>query len=200
MSKQWYFKCESCDKTIKRKKKTTLLCRECLRKTKFRDCLNCGESFYPRKSINIYCSKSCSTSHLLTGRELSVEHRENLSKAANLNSNGLIKCKFYKVYNPYLGREVSVQGTYELRYAEYLNLNGINWDRGKYINLGYFHDGINRTYYPDFYLVDEEVYIETKGYFFENDKIKMDKVIEQNLDKKIEILLKNDLIKLGVEI
>lgn len=200
MRKQWYYKCEGCGKTIKRKDKTNLICRDCVRETKFKECLQCGESFYPRKSKNKYCSISCSTKHNLTGRKLSKEHREKLSESAKLNSNGIIKCRFYKVYNPYLNKEVSVQGTYELKYANYLNENNIKWDRGKYINLKYFHNEINRTYYPDFYLIECDEYIETKGYFFENDKIKMNAVIKQNKDKTINILMKEDLIKLGINI
>lgn len=200
MAKQWYFKCDGCDKTIKRKKETNLLCRDCFKETKYKDCLKCGEKFYPKKTINNFCSKSCSTKYYLTGRELSTEHKEKLSESAKINSNGLIKCRFYKVYNPYLDKEVSVQGTYELKYANYLNENGIKWDRGKYINIKYHRKGLNRTYYPDFYLVDSDVYVETKGYFFENDKEKMKQVIEQNKDKNFQILLKDDLINLGIEI
>jgi hypothetical protein len=199
VKKQWWFKCEECDKSIYRKVKRNLICQGCARKKKMKNCLQCGEQFYPKKTIRKYCSTSCSSTHTLTGVKKTKEHREILSKAAKLNSNGLIKCKFYKIFNPYLGKEVSVQGTYELKYAEFLNENDIKWDRGKYINIPYFSD-INRTYYPDFYLVDEDVYIETKGYFFEVDKIKMNNVINQNKDKVIKILLKEDLIKLGIEI
>lgn len=199
VQKQWWYKCEVCDKSIKRKVKKNLICQGCAREKKMKECLQCGELFYPKKKVNKFCSTSCSSIHNLTGRKLTVEHRENLSKAASINSNGLVKCKFYKIFNPYLGKEVSVQGTYELKYAKYLNENGIKWDRGKYVNLKYFLD-INRTYFPDFYLVDANIYIETKGYFFESDQLKMKAVISQNLDKSIKILLKEDLKELGIQI
>lgn len=200
VAKQWYYKCENCGKTIKRKIKRNLICQNCTRVEKSIKCLQCGELFHPKKSVNKYCSTSCSSKHTLTGRKLSIKHRENLSKSASVNSNGLVKCKFYKIFNPYLNKEVSVQGTYELKYAKYLNENNIKWNRGKHINLKYFHLDLNRLYYPDFYLVDENVYIETKGYFFDADKIKMEKVISQNNDKIIKILLKEDLINLGINI
>lgn len=84
-------------------------------------------------------------------------------------------------------KEISVQGTYELKYATYLNSNNIKWDRGKYINIPYFLE-INRTYFPDFYLIDTNEFIEIKGYLFDSDKVKMDAVISQNQNKTIRII------------
>lgn len=93
-----------------------------------------------------------------------------------------------------------MQGTYELKYAQYLNSNNIKWSRGKEINLSYKlnETDITRTYYPDFYLVDTKEYIETKGYFRPKDIIKMDAVKKQHPEKQIIILFFEDLQKLNI--
>ena len=103
---------------------------------------------------------------------------------------------------------VKVQGSYEYKYAQYMNDNKINWVRSRKINLKYklHDDDYTHTYYPDFYLPDVDEYIEIKGFFYKSDdsrvddKRKMDKVIEQNSDKKITLLMKAELVALGIDL
>jgi len=201
---KYYYKCSKCNKIIKRFPNFNgdLLCKECRKKLKnYRICLNCKKEFYSGKSSRKFCSKSCSSKYTLTGRKLSKEHKEKLSKAAwNNRGNGYVKVKYYKIYCPYLNKFISVQGTYELKYAEYLNKNNIKWTRGKNINLRYKKDNdeFKRTYYPDFYLIEKHIYIETKGYFSDEAKKKMKLVTKQNKNKNIKILQKEDLEKLNI--
>lgn len=205
MGKYWY-RCEKCNKKIKK----TLthvgitLCRDCKKEIKY--CLNCGNILIGGKKIRKYCSKKCSGEHIgktkLTGRTLSNEHKENLSKAAWNYKSNYHNVKYYKVYCPFLMKEISVQGTYEREYAKYLNENNILWNRGKKISLQYKKNEncIVRNYYPDFYLISTDEFIETKGYYSETDKVKMKLVLEQNPNKTIKILFKKDLIVLGLNI
>ena len=72
-------------------------------------------------------------------------------------------------------------------------LNGIEQ---KYSLQYVTNDKVQRNYFPDFYLPETNEYIEIKGYFFLKDRIKMKLVEEQNPDKKIIILFKEDLIEL----
>jgi hypothetical protein len=204
---KYYFKCEDCNKTIKKASgnfEGIPLCTECRKKrTNNKTCLNCGEKFWSGKSARKYCSTSCCSKHTLTGRKLSKKHREKLSQSAFNNSlctfKGAFKgVKYYKVFCPYLNKDISVQGTYELKYAKYLNENNKKWTREKNINLRYIKNGIKKTYYPDFYLVDENIYIETKGYFPEDAQEKMNLVKEYNKEAKIKILFKEDLEKLNI--
>jgi hypothetical protein len=205
MGRYWW-KCEKCGKKIRRNLDFVgeLICLDCRRKlTNFRICLNCGEEFYSGKNKRKFCSRKCSGEYLgknvLSGRNLSKEHKESLSKAAGSHNNGY-RTKYYKIFCPVLKKEITVQGTYELKYAQYLNKHHINWKRDKTINLQYQLNGkdIIRTYYPDFFLTDTHEYIETKGYFYPDDIIKMEKVKEQHKDKKITILFYDDLKKLGI--
>lgn len=136
------------------------------------------------------------------GKHLPKEMREKISQSSSGNKSGFIKTKYYKVFCPYENKEVNVQGTWELKYSQYLNEKNINWIRSRKINLRYkYHkEDILRTYYPDFYLPDYNAYIEIKGYFSDNDKIKMMCVQTYNSEKNIQILLKKELIQLGLTI
>ena len=142
-----------------------------------------------------------------TGRKHSIETKMKISAKAGERNNGLIKTKYFEVYCPYINENVKVQGTWQLKYAEYLNQNKINWIRSRKINLKYrlHQDDYLHTYYPDFYLPDKDQYVEIKGYWWKSqdgkidDYKKMEKVIEYNNDKRITILTKvelKDIIKI----
>lgn len=136
-----------------------------------------------------------------TGRKHSLQSKMKISAKAGERNNGLIKTKYFEIYCPYTKQYVKVQGTWQLKYAEYLNQNKINWIRSRKINLKYrlHEDDYLHTYYPDFYLPDVHQYIEIKGYWWKSqdgrvdDSKKMNKVIQQNSDKKIIILQKQQL-------
>lgn len=134
--------------------------------------------------------KAGKTTPSFKNKHHSDETKEHLSRTSKGWTNGFVKTKFYEIYCPYLKMNVNVQGTYELRYAQRLNSLGINWIKSKEIYLEYklSLNDITRTYFPDFYLPDANEYVEIKGYFREQDKLKMTKVIECNPDKKIKIL------------
>jgi len=209
MARYW-FKCEDCNKRIKKKHPNfegTPLCHKCNTNRRKRNCIFCGKEYIPHSSFGKrgkkanFCSSSCSSKYNLTGRKLSKEHKENLSKAAwNNKGNGYSKIKYYKIFCPYLNKEISVQGTYELKYAQYLNDQNINWERGRKVNFKYkrTNDDITRNYYPDFYLVDKKEYIEIKGYFSDKDREKMRLVKEQNKNSNIKILFYEDLKKMNI--
>jgi hypothetical protein len=69
---------------------------------------------------------------------------------------------------------IKVMGSWELKYVKYLDENNINWIQNK--NKFYYEfDGLMNKcgyYVPDFYLIDEEVYIEIKGYETDKDRAK----------------------------
>ena len=56
------------------------------------------------------------------------------------------------------------QSSWELAYVIYCLEHNINIIRNKK-SFSYILDGIKRSYFPDFYLVDENKYIEIKGYY-----------------------------------
>lgn len=156
-----------------------------------------------RKSGETFSSriKSGEITHSFLGKKHTKESKQKMSNKANENNNGFVKCKYYEVYCPYLQKYTKVQGSYEKKYSEYLNLNGIKWERDKKNNLRYIlhEEDYTHTYYPDFYLPDTDEYIEIKGFWWKskddrvNDKRKMEAVIRCNPDKKIKIMESKDL-------
>ena len=84
---------------------------------------------------------------------------------------------------------IDLHGTWELKFAQYLDLNNIKWIRPRE-KFKYFYDNKERYYTPDFYLIDLDVYIEIKGF-----KTKKDEAKWVQFPKKLKILFKNDLIK-----
>lgn len=91
-----------------------------------------------------------------------------------------------------------LQGTWERNMAlkfEELNINWIKPTVNKDI-WRYEIDGKIKSYTPDFYLPDYDLFLEIKGYWWGNDKEKMKNVIEQHMDKKLIIIEKDDYEKI----
>ena len=114
-------------------------------------------------------------------RRLSQEEKFALSKRMSEHNPGG-KSKWFEVSG------VKVQGTWERDIAVKLNESCIKWVRPKCIK--YIMGGKMRNYTPDFYLPDFDVYLEVKGYWWGNDKEKMECVIAQHSDKKFVIIMK----------
>ena len=203
---KYYHKCSICNKRVKRKKPNfngKIICNPCKKNENTVKCLCCGKYFKKRVSKRKFCSRACSGKylgeHTLKGRKLSTITKEKLSKIASGNNNGIIKTIYYKIFSPHMNKFVAVQGTYELKYAKYLNENNVDWIRSKEISMQYKKaDNVTRNYFPDFYLPNTDEYIEIKGYFFPKDKEKMKLVQKQNNNKNIRILFKEDLEKLNI--
>ena len=131
-------------------------------------------------------------SKTLIGRVMSEEFRIKRSDEMKFRySNGWEssagRTKKIKYISPIAG-EVLLDGNWELKTAIYFDENNINWRRNKkrfnYVDLS----GKKRTYCPDFYLVDDNLYIEIKGYETELDRSKWGQFTE-----KIEIWNKSNL-------
>lgn len=80
------------------------------------------------------------------------------------------RCKKIQ-YESTIAGSVSLDGNWELKVAQYLDEQNINWIRNTK-RFPYIHNGKNRKYTPDFYLTDDDVYVEVKGYETELDKCK----------------------------
>ena len=91
--------------------------------------------------------------------------------------------------SPIAGR-VYLRSTYELIYAKFLDVQGIKWQANKKAFEYLFEDRV-RHYYPDFYLVEEDCYVEVKGF-----KTKQDDAKWKAFPHKLKILFGKDIEKL----
>jgi len=95
-------------------------------------------------------------------------------------------------YNSPLQGKIYLRSSYELAYVKYLDSKNILW----MYEMETFDLG-DTTYTPDFFLPATEQFIEIKGYMTDKAQDKINKFLEQ-YPWDLEILRKNDLIKLGV--
>lgn len=122
-------------------------------------------------------------------RKTSDDHRAFLSKRMSENNPGG-RCKWYQFNGE------NLQGTWELNIAKVLHENNIPYHKVK-SSLTYKDDDMKvRRYTPDIYLPSIDTYLEIKGFWWGNDKRKMELVIEQHKDMKIVILQKTEYERL----
>lgn len=127
-----------------------------------------------------------------TGKKHTVETKQKISCSISKNNKGG-RCKWYEVVHP-SGSIVKVQGTWEFRFAKILNMIDPNWIKPSLYDKNHsfkWVDGSNNvhTYTPDFWSPYLNKYFEVKGYWWGNDKQKMEFVVTQN-NVKIEIIEK----------
>lgn len=91
-------------------------------------------------------------------------------------------------YKSEIAGDVFLDGNWELNTAIYFDKNNINWIRNKKRFSYIDSKGKYRTYCPDFFIIDENLYIEVKGYTTELDKLKW-----KQFPLKLEIWDKNVL-------
>lgn len=96
-------------------------------------------------------------------------------------------------YNSPIAGNVYLRSTYELEYVKYLDLNNIIWTANKK-SFKYQFEGKEYKYYPDFYLVELDLFIEIKGFKTLKDEEKW-KVIPN-----LKVLFYKDLIELGIDV
>ena len=91
--------------------------------------------------------------------------------------------------SPIAGR-VYLRSTYELAYVKYLDANQIKW-KANTSSFEYVYEDKKRKYYPDFYLIDEDCYIEVKGF-----KTKQDEAKWKFFPHKLKILFEKEIKEL----
>ena len=196
-------------KKIKRQpnsKVSKLLCLKCRKEEKIKTvkCKQCDkiiDAYDKYRYRRYFCSDSCSSTFNGTGRKHSEATKEKISKSAALKSKGILGIKFYSVYSEFENKEIKLQGTWEQKYALWLNENKIKWVKDRRYAMSYVNDkGQIRSYYPDFYLPDTNEYIEIKGVWWGEDFKKMGFILDCNKDKKIVILQGKELVELGIKV
>lgn len=81
------------------------------------------------------------------------------------------RCEKIRYVSPYAGK-ITVDGTWELEVAQFLDSCKVNWKRNirkfDYLN----ESSVKSKYTPDFYISDFDIFVEVKGYQTEKDLCK----------------------------
>ena len=133
------------------------------------------------------------------GKHHTAASKEKISGKLSRNNNGG-RCKWFS-FTKQNGDTVKLQGTWEVRFAKILEKIDSEWKKLGVNNtadsvIWIDDDGKSHTYTPDFYSPKLNKYYETKGYWWGNDKRKMELVIQQNPTLPLEIVQKKELIYL----
>lgn len=125
-----------------------------------------------------------------TGRKLSVEQKEKISISMKL---AVLKYPDSYTANNVCGRVKNIEyngfilkGNWEFDVAKWLDLYKIRWTN-KVSPFRYEWNNSTHLYYPDFYLIDYDYYIEVKGYERERDRCKWSVVKNLYIIRKKEI-------------
>jgi len=113
-----------------------------------------------------------------------------------IEGSGWVKRYYYN--SPFQG-VVSLKGSYEYKYALYLDRNKIPWlyePKAFPLNI----EGRDTTYTPDFLLLNERKFIDTKGYLTPKSKLKIDKFRTEYSNLRLEVLFREDLQKSGIRV
>jgi len=125
--------------------------------------------------------------HFKKGSKINVG-RERLDMKGNKNYN------YGKPFKPFWGKydRINMRSGWEIAYAKYLDKRKVQWQyEPKHFKLD------NTTYTPDFYLPETNEYIEIKGWFTEQAKLKIKNFMKTFPDIKLQILQQKQLRKIG---
>lgn len=140
-------------------------------------CPECGKDFETIKIKQVYCSQICGAR----------SHKDISSKIAKIYFTGNRNNYAHGWYTSPFAGKVYLESSYEYKVAKELDENKIEWIRPEPLNW----DG--KKYYPDFYLVKENIYLDPKNdYLITKDTQKIEKVKKQN-NVEVLILTKDEL-------
>jgi hypothetical protein len=142
----------------------------------FNNCKNCQKVFItPKDKAKVFCCGECS-SHFRS---------EWAKKQSFLNQN---RNKPWGWYESIYGGRVHLDSSWEYLVAKSLDENKINWIRPTEGFIWYDSKNKNHKYYPDFYLIDYDVFLDPKNKIRrEHDAYKLN-YIYNNYDIKLYIL------------
>jgi hypothetical protein len=96
----------------------------------------------------------------------------------NIRSQNKCRKTHIKYFSNFDAKEVDLQSTWELKVAQWLDNNNIRWSRPSK-RISWFSQSLqkNKTYLPDFYVVDHDYFIDVKNPIkMEQDKIKLNEL------------------------
>lgn len=134
-------------------------------------CPVCKELFMPATKSGKYYRKTCS--QICAAKLISEKSRNNPNCGARAH---YIRSQ-RQVY-----KGCKMDSTWEVILAQWMDLENIKWIRSR--NIFFYwtdDDGLRRKYFPDFYLPDLDIYVDTKNtYLVKKDRKKILRVKKEN--------------------
>lgn len=164
-----------------------------------KDCIYCGRHFENVTSGGYkYHENSCELNPnrvQRVGHKHTEAEKKHLSECAKRNNLGGWHTSKNYDYNG-----IKLDSSYEVTFAQDLDKNNIKWERPK--PLLYELNGEEHRYYPDFFLPDYNVYVDTKNDYLINHvnprfgitDVEKIHLVEQQNNIKVYILDKNNLL------
>lgn len=145
-----------------------------------------GSSFKPK--VRRFCSRKCQANAIPRKSFHTDETKAKLSIAATKQN------KAYKGSYLYSGLkgEIDMRSSWEVKYAEWLDSEGIDWQYEPTFKLSN-----GKLYTPDFKL-DDGTIVEIKGYFRDDAREKWELFEDDYPDINKQLLMKSELKELGV--
>lgn len=162
------------------------------RSNQFQKAALMGMKYEVSKETRKKLSESATKQNALQSENTKKKRRQTI---ANKVANGEWHTSLAKRMH-YRYKGIDLHGKWEYNYAIWLDENNIQWDRCKE-SFEYTFDNKIRRYTPDFYLNQSDTYVEVKGYKTEKDIAKWDQFPKH---RTLKILMKEDLIKLGIKL
>lgn len=109
------------------------------------------------------------------------------------------QCKWYD-YTDQWGNNHKCQGTWELKFARYLDINNIKFisHNGK---IPWKDDnGIEHNYYPDFFIPDWKSYVDVKAKYWLGKQKRKFELLKEQTTENIIILTETELLQKGINI
>ncbi len=129
--------------------------------------------------------------------KMSIAQKKNARKGKDSNFYGKVYHGKRKYYLTIDGINYLMRSTWEIKFAKYLDKNGIKWQYEPQ-TFELIIDDKQLTYTPDFYLIDSDEYIEIKGWWRDDAKLKFDEFIKKYNNIRISVYGKKELKSLGV--
>lgn len=127
----------------------------------------------------------------LRRQKISETMKKNPKAGGLREGSGFGKKEWYD--SPIAGR-VYLRSTYEKAFVRYLDRCKVRW-KANTDGFPYKYEGKEHLYYPDFYLIDEQEYVEVKGFKRRNDSYKW-----KDFPFKLKVIFAEDLRKMGYTI
>jgi hypothetical protein len=125
------------------------------------------------------------------GFKYPMQNHEVAIKAAR-NAHNITKFVHWKT-----GQELVCTASYECKVVQYLNEHMVDFEwQSRTFKLPASEFGVRKTYRPDLYLNDAELWVEIKGYFRKDAKDKWDWF--HSIHRKSELWDEQRLIELGI--